>query len=170
MDTFLQENKEKKGINKAFILAFIAALALIAGALWLISLQPSMDQQKAQILQGSYAEGAPEFERITRDIVIQTDLDRTIQSPTAFGTITMAITGKIRNKGSETINGLEINVAVVTQFNEVLREKRVLVVPTQQTRLEPEETIPVTLTLDGFDKKDDRANIRWKVTAIRTGN
>jgi hypothetical protein len=59
-------------------------------------------------------------------------------------------------------------VAVVDQFNQVIKEKRVLVVPTQQEQLSPGESIPITLTLDGFDSNDDRANIRWKVTAIRT--
>jgi uncharacterized repeat protein (TIGR01451 family) len=34
--------------------------------------------------------------------------------------------------------------------------------------LAPGETIPITLTMDGFTKDDDRANIRWKVTAIKT--
>jgi len=40
-------------------------------------------------------------------------------------------------------------------------------VPVQQALLEPGQTIPITLTLDGFSRKDDRANIRWKVTAIK---
>ena len=34
----------------------------------------------------------------------------------------------------------------------------------------PGETIDVHLEIGGFDKNDDRANIRWKVTAIRTGS
>jgi hypothetical protein len=79
----------------------------------------------------------------------------------------MYIYGKIRNKGTKTIDILEINVAVVTQFNQVVKEKRILVVPVQQATLEPDQTIPVTLALEGFSKDDDRANIRWKVTAIR---
>ena len=168
MDTLLQENKEKKGINMVFVAALLIGAVIIAGAVWLLSLQPSMDEQKAQILQGAFHEGSPEFAEITKDIVISTNEDRTIQSPTAFGTITMSISGRIYNKGQRVINGLEVNVAVITQFNDVLKEKRVLVVPVQQPRLEPGQTIPITLTLDGFSKDDDRANIRWKVTAIRT--
>jgi hypothetical protein len=81
-----------------------------------------------------------------------------------------AAAGTIRNKGTKVINGLEVNVAVVTQFNEVLKEKRVLVVPTQRPELGPGETIDITLSVDGFNKNDDRANIRWKVTAIRVAN
>jgi len=85
----------------------------------------------------------------------------------ATGKISMFIHGNIRNKGQKSINILEVNVAVVTQFNQVLRERKILVVPVQQQSLEPGDTIPITLTLDGFERSDDRANIRWKVTAIK---
>jgi hypothetical protein len=78
----------------------------------------------------------------------------------------MFINGKIRNKGDRTIDILEVRVAVVTQFNQVLKERKILVVPVQQATLDPGETIPITLTMDGFSKNDDRANIRWKVTGI----
>lgn len=170
MELLTQEKMEKKGINKSFILAFVVAAALIGAAILLLSRQPSFDEQKSQILEGSFLEGSPQFVEITKDILIETDMDKTVQSPTAFGTIMMAINGKIRNKGTKTINGLEVNVAVVTQKNEVIREKRVLVVPVQQPILAPGQMIPITLTLDGFKKEDDRANIRWKVTAIRAQN
>jgi hypothetical protein len=119
------------------------------------------------MLNGAYREGSPEFAEITKDIIISTD-DRTVESPTGMGTISMFINGKIRNKGTKTITVLEVNVGVVTQFNKVLKERRIVVVPVQQSTLAPGETIPITLTMDGFTKDDDRANIRWKVTAIKT--
>ena len=125
-----------------------------------------MDEQTAKILEGSFHEGSPEFIELSKDIIISTD-DKTVQSPTGMGTISMYINGKIRNKGTRTINVLEVNVAVVTQFNKVIRERRILVVPVQQPVLGPDQTIPITLTLDGFTADDDRANIRWKVTAIK---
>ena len=84
-----------------------------------------------------------------------------------MGTISMFIKGKIRNKGTRTITALEVKVAVITTFNEVIRERKILVVPVQQSQLGPGDIIPITLTLDGFTKNDDRANIRWKVSAIR---
>lgn len=167
MESFLEQKKEKKGINKLFIVAFFIAVAVIGAGVWLLSLQPSMDEQKAQMLEGAFLENTPEFANLTKDIIIETDFDKTTQGWTAFKTIMMGISGKIKNKGTKTINGLEINVAVVTQFNEVIKEKRILVVPIQQLKLEPGQTIPVNTTIDGFGKDDDRANIRWKVTAIR---
>jgi hypothetical protein len=169
MDAFLEPQENKKGINKALIAGGAIGIVLLAAAIWLLTLQPSMEDQMANVLEGSYREGAPEFEEITKDIIISTG-DNTVESPNAFGKISMFISGNIRNKGDRIINGLEVNVAVVTQFNEVVKEKRVLVVPTQRSQLGPGEMIPITLSLDGFEKNDDRANIRWKVTAIRVPN
>lgn len=166
METILNKDEEKKGINKVFLAALVVGVVIVGAGIWLLSFRPSIEEQVTQILEGSYREGSPEFQEITKDIIISTG-DKTVESPTAFGTISMYINGTIRNKGTKTINGLEINVGVVTQFNEILKEKRILVVPVQQPVLAPGETIPVTLTLDGFSKDDDRANIRWKVTAIR---
>jgi hypothetical protein len=157
--------EEEKGINKVFVAALLIGAVLIGAAIWVLSLKPSMEEQTAKILEGSLREGSPEFAELTKDIICSDD--KTIESPMATGTISMFINGKVRNKGTRTFNALEINVAVVTRFNQVLKEKRMLVVPTQVPLLEPDQTIPVTLSLDGFAKDDDRANIRWKVTAIR---
>lgn len=162
----LLPKEEKRGLNRTFVVAIVVALAIIAGLILLLSRTPPADERKAQIVASAYQEGTPEFAELSKDIIISTD-DRTVQSPTGLGTISMYIYGKIRNKGAKTIDVLEINVAVVTQFNQVVKEKRILVVPVQQATLEPDQTIPVTLALEGFSKDDDRANIRWKVTAIR---
>lgn len=167
MDQIFKPQEEKRGVNKVFMVAVLIGVLAIAAIIGVLSLKPSMDVQTARILEGSFREGTPEFADLNKDIVISTD-DKTVQSPTGMGTISMYINGKIRNKGSRTINALEVNVAVVTQFSQVLRERKVLVVPVQQPTLGPGETIPITLTLDGFTKDDDRANIRWKVTAIKS--
>jgi len=164
-DLFKPEGK--RGVNKVFIVAVVIGAAIIGGILFWMSFKPSMEEQTAKILEGSLREGSPEFAALTKDIILSTDYDKTLWSPMATGTISMFINGNVRNKGTHTLNALEINVGVVTQFNEVLREKRILVVPTQVPLLEPDQTIPVTLSLDGFSKQDDRAQIRWKVTAIR---
>ncbi|HRI04142.1 MAG TPA: hypothetical protein PLL77_10390 [Pyrinomonadaceae bacterium] len=169
MDELFNTEKEKKGINSVFIVGILVGLVLIGGAIWLLSRKPSMEDQTAKILQGSYREDSPEFAELNKDIIISTD-QGTVQSPTGMGTISMYINGKIRNKGNKTISALEVNVAVVTQFNDILRERRILVVPVQQPVLGPDQTIPITLTLDGFTKEDDRANIRWKVTAIKAAS
>jgi hypothetical protein len=165
MDTLLARDEEKRGLNKIFLVGILVGLAAIGAAIYLLSLRPSIEEQTNSILAGAHREGTPEFAELSKDIIISTD-DRTVESPTGMGTISMFINGKIRNKGDRTIDILEISVVVVTQFNQVLRERRILVVPVQQALLEPGQTIPVTLTMDGFSKNDDRANIHWKVTAV----
>ena len=166
MDDLFKPEEKKRGVNKVFVAALLIAVVVIGAAIAILSLKPSMDVQTAKILEGSFHEGTPEFIELNKDIIISTD-DKTVQSPTGLGTISMYINGKIRNKGIRTITTLEVNVAVVTQFNVILRERRILVVPVQQPSLGLGETIPITLTLDGFTAADDRANIRWKVTAIK---
>ena len=166
MDDFLQPQEENRGINKILIVGAIVGILIVGAGIWLLSFQPSIEDQMARILEGSYREGEPEFESITKDIVISTSED-TVESPNAFGSISMYIKGRIRNKGNRVITGLEVNVAVLDTFNQPLREKRVLVVPTQVPQLGPGEIIPISLEISGFERRDDRANIRWKVTAIR---
>lgn len=167
MVTLLEDEQKKKASNKGFIVAIVIAVVVIGGIIGLLARKPSMDDQKAKLLEGAYKEGSPEFAELSKDIIIANDMDKTVESPMAFGTISMFINGNVRNKGSKTITLLEVNVAVVTQFKKVLQEKRMLVVPVQQVKLEPGQTIPLTLTLDNFSKEDDRADIRWKVTAIK---
>ena len=169
MDDIFKPEEKKRGMNPTIIVGAIIGVVLIGIAVYLLSFKPPMEQQTAKLLEGSFREGSPEFAAITKDILISTD-DNTVESPTGMGTISMYIKGKIYNKGTKTINALEVSVAVITQKNDVLREKKILVVPVQQALLEPGGTIPITLTLDGFDRKDDRANIRWKVTAIKSAN
>lgn len=166
MDELFETKQEKRGVNKGLLLGALIGLVMIAAGVWFVLRTPPQEEQKAKVLEGSVIEGTPDFADLTKDIVISTD-PNTVESPNAFGTISMFIKGRIYNKGTKVIDGLEVNVAVVDQFNKVLKEKRSLVVPTKQPTLSPGDTIEVNLTIDGFDKKDDRANIRWKVTAIR---
>ncbi len=167
MDTILQRKEEKRGINKIFLVGLLIGAVLIAGAIWLLSFQPTSDEQRAKMVEGFVFEGSPEFEQIFKDIVISTDFDRTTESPTGLGTIQMTVGGKIRNRGTRTFNGLEVNVAVIDRQNNALKEKKVIFIPNQQPNLEPQQIIPVTVTFDGFSKDQERANVRWKVTGLK---
>ncbi len=167
METLEKHNAPGKGISKIFVVAIIIAALAVAGGVYLLSLQPSREEQKQQSIEGAVRPGSPEFETLTKRIVIQTDEDRTMQSPIGLGTIVMSIGGEIKNLSDKTITGLEINVAVIDTFGNALKDKTLIVVPNQYTRLNPNEVADVTVRIDGFKKEDDRANIRWKVTAIK---
>ena len=166
MDNLFEQKEEKKGFNMGFLLGGIIGVFVIAIIVLVAMQRPSMVDQEAAVLADALRPESPEFQEITKDIIISTG-NNTVQYANAFGGISMAIVGNIRNKGNRAINGLEVNVAVVDQFNQQIKDKSVLVVPKQQELLAPGDSIPITLTLDGFKRDDDRANIRWKVTAIR---
>ena len=167
MEDLLNENEPEKVNYIGYIIGAVVGLIIIGAIVFIATRTPPMQEQEASVLEGAYLEGSPEFEEITKDIIIS-NTDKTIEGQNAFGGISMNIVGKVKNKGEKAIDGLEVNVAVVDQFGQPIKEKRVLVVPKQQPQLGAGETIPITLAMDGFTKDDDRANIRWKVTAIRT--
>lgn len=167
MDTFLEEKREKQGINKVLIGALIAGLVIVGAVVGLIALKPSAQEVNNQALEGAFREGSPEFAQYTKRIIAQTDENRTTQSPTGMGTIVMSIGGNIRNITGKTLTGLELKVGVVDSFNNLLKEKTVLAIPKQAEKLENNQTLPVQVLVEGFGKDDDRANIRWKVTAIK---
>jgi hypothetical protein len=149
--------KPQTGNNKILLAAMLVA-----------ALQPTKQQIEQSSMEGAAREGSPEFETLTKRIAISNDEKNTMQSPTGLGTIVMNIAGRIRNMTGKTLTGLEIKVAVVDQLNNPVKEKTLVVVPTQRERLEPNETMPVRVMMEGFSKDDDRAMIRWVVTAIKT--
>src|SRR5689334_14641687 len=115
METLLSNEPKKKGINKIFLVGIVVGLIAVAIAIWLLTFKPPVDQQLATILAGAYKEGSPEYADLRKDIIIARDEKNTVESPTGLGTISMFIRGNIHNKGTKTIDILEVNVAVVTQ-------------------------------------------------------
>ena len=168
MDNFLHEQPaEKSRISGVVIGAILVAVALVAGGLWLLTFQPTREETQQELYAGSVYAGAPEFDEYNKQIIITTDFNRTSQARLGLGTIQMNIHGTIRNKGTRPINLMEVTVGVVDSKNQIIKEKKTLVVPNQAEVLNPGETIPVYVPMDGFKQDDDRANIRWKVSAIR---
>jgi hypothetical protein len=156
-------------VNKNFLIAFLIAVLLVGGGILVIwKLQPSMQEQQEQALAGAFREGSPEFAAIIKRIVAENDEDKTWFSPVGTGGIVMNIAGKIRNNSDKILTGLEIKVAVLDLNSKVVKEKTMIVVPTQQKKLEPKGEMKVVVVIEGFSPEDDRAQIRWKVTAIKT--
>ena len=169
MDTLLQnEKKEKRGINKVFLAAITVAVLLVAGIIGLLALLPTAEEQKQQAMAGSHFEGSPEFEQYTNNIIINTDMNRTMESPTGLGTIMMVTRARIRNNTDKTITALEIKVGVLDPFDKVIKEKTTTVVPAQNVEaMAPQQVVPIAVPIEGFAKEDDRARVQWKVTAIK---
>ncbi|CAN5547754.1 hypothetical protein BH10ACI1_BH10ACI1_26310 [soil metagenome] len=167
MDTLLQQEKKEKGSNKVLFAAIGAAILIVAVLVGFYATRPPHEEKKKQYLEGAYLQGSPEFEVLTKKIVIINDADNTLQSPTGLGTITMFTRSKIRNISDKTITALEIQVGVLDQFDKVIREKKQIIIPTFQETLPPNQDISITVPIEGFSKDDDRARVQWKVTAIK---
>lgn len=168
MDTFLKQPEEKKGFNKIFLAAIAVGVIAVIAFLGLVSLKPSTKQIQTQALDGAFREGTPEFEKYTKRIVAETDVNNTQQSPTGMGTIMMSIRGKIHNLTGKPLIGLEVKVSVVDSFDKVVKDKTTVIIPKGEVeKLDNNQILPVQVVIEGFSAEDDRANIRWKVTAIK---
>ena len=170
METFLQEPNNKKRNGAVLAGAVIAGIVIVGAFLGLVSMKKSTQEVLVDAMQGAYKEGSPEFEKYTKKIVAETDTDKTSESPTGMGTITMAIHGRLHNLTGKTLVGLEIKVGVVDLKGNPVKEKTTIVIPKDIEKLEPDGVLPVQVNIDGFARDDDRANVRWKVTAIKVAD
>ncbi|HSK70259.1 MAG TPA: hypothetical protein VK892_01090 [Pyrinomonadaceae bacterium] len=168
MESLEKQNQPQGGISKVFIGAFFAAVIVVIGLIALVSLIPTAEDTTSHALEGAYREGSPEFETLSKRIVVLTDANRLTQSQTALGSIQMNMGVKVLNRTDQTLTGLEVNAAVVDSQNQVIKDKTIQVIPRNQETLAPGEMVDLTTTIAGFDADDDRANVRWKVTAIKT--
>jgi hypothetical protein len=167
MERFLKEPPKQTGNTKVFLIAALIGIVVVGTILGLVSLKKSTQQIQVDAMANAYREGSPEFERYTKKIVAETNEERTTQSPTGMGTVMMSIHGRIRNITGKTLTGLELKIGVVDSFGNVIKEKTTVVIPKEVETLEHNGVLPVQTTIEGFAKDDDRANIRWKVIAIK---
>ncbi|QQS41460.1 MAG: hypothetical protein IPM63_00470 [Acidobacteriota bacterium] len=167
MDLFVNKERGNPGFSKALGLAIIVALLVIAGLIYFIFTLPTPKEEKAVILQNAVTEGMPEFEEYTRDLIITNDARRMQEARTGLGDVIMKLSARIRNAGDRTLTGLEVSVGMVDTKNKLIKDKKVLFVPKHYPKLEPGEEIDVSVSIGGFSPDDDRANARWKVTAIK---
>lgn len=162
-------NRERgnPGFSKVLIAAVAIAVLMIAGLAYFIFTLPTPKQEKAEILEGAVTEGMPQFEEYTRDLIITNDANRMQEARTGLGDVVMKLSARIRNAGDRKLTGLEVSVGMVDSENKLIKDKKVLFVPKHYPSLDPGEEIDVSVSIAGFKQDDDRANARWKVTAIK---
>ena len=167
MSSFLEGENEKKGFSKIFLVGAILAVIAVVGIVVGVVIMPTPEEEKQAVLEDSFKEGSPEFDEYTKQIIVSTDPKRLLESTTGLGDIVMQIGGSIYNRGDKSITGLELSVGMIDSKGELIKDKKVLVIPKEHPELKPKETIDVSVNVPGFEPDDDRANARWKVTAIK---
>lgn len=165
MKSITNENDEKEPLNPVFWLAMGGATMVVAGLIIFFMIQ-STSAPKLQTLENALREGA-EFDALSKKITLEYDPDRTTESPVSTGLIQMGITGVVRNFTGKDITGLEVTCIVVDLGEKPVREKTLVVIPNKKPVIENNKTMQFQFVIDGFKKEDDRANIRWKVVAVK---
>lgn len=166
-EMFEHKPPQKRSIT-GLLIGVVVGLLLIGGvATWWVTRTPSIEDQTAKMLQDSIREDSPEFAALAKNIQIARDDQRTVESPTGQGTISMYIHGNVYNKTGKTITLLQVTVSVINQQNQPIRDRAVLVVPVQHGPIAPGDSAPIDVQIAGFDRHEDRANINFKVTAIK---
>ena len=147
------------------VVAVIAAIA-IAGLFYGLMRFAGGGQNGVVRLQGGFRAGSPQFEANKANIVL--DDPEATEAKRALGDITMTLTTTARNLTGKTLSGLEIHAAVVDAQGKPVKERTVVVVPTQlHPELPPNKTLQVNVGLDGMSDTDVRANIKMDVTAFK---
>jgi hypothetical protein len=145
------------------IVAVIAAVA-IAG-LFYVLMRASGGGSVEPTLEGALRPGSPEFEQYASKIIL--DKPEAYESKRALGDIVMNLQTIVHNFSGRTLSGLEIKGTVVDHQGKPVNQHAVVVVPTRQPELENNRSMAVRVMLEGMTDKDDRANIRMEVSAIR---
>ena len=166
-------NKRESSRNIPFIVAGIIGLLLIAGLFIFVKTRTVKaplggGPPPQQHLEGALRAGSPEFEQAKKFIGV--DEPEATEGNRVVGDVVMTLTTTARNFTGRTIAGLEMRAAVVDLEGKPIKERYVIVVPSSArnvAELEPNKTLPVSVTIEGFSKSDVRANIQMEVTGVK---
>jgi hypothetical protein len=165
--TAVDRRQEASESRKTLIIVVaIGAAILIAGFFYLLLRASAGGPSAAQTLQGAIRPSSPEFEQYKGKIVL--DDPEADEAKRALGDIVMSLHTTVRNFTDRTLSGLEIRAAVVDPTGKSIKERTVIVVPTnRQPELLKNKTMPVQVMLEGMSDSDYRANIKMEITGFK---
>jgi hypothetical protein len=117
-----------------------------------------------QRLEGALRVGAQEFDEYRERIVIEHPL--AIVAPRGDSDLALELTATVRNDTGRIIKGLEVRGTVVDSQGIPLSELVAVVIPTQQTAIEPNEAIQARLLLEGVGPEAAQVGVRMEVTGV----
>jgi hypothetical protein len=151
--------------RKLIIVVAVIAALVIAVFFYFLLRASSSGGSVDPVLEGAIRASSPEFEQFHSKIVL--DAPEADEAKRALGDIVMNLQTTVRNFTGRTLNGLEIRGAVVDHQVKAVKERTVVVIPTRQPELGPNQTMVVAVRLEGMKESDDRANIRMEVTGFK---
>ena len=158
--------EEDSSRRKIVIIVAVLAAVLIAGLFYLLMRVSGRGANPPVRLEGAIRPGSPDWEKYGKLIFL--DNPEADEAKRPLGDIVMPLRTTVRNFTGRTIIGLELRAAVVNQQGKAIKERTVIVVPSQQQpELAPNQTMPARVLLDGMSDTDDRANIKIEVTGFK---
>ena len=151
--------------RKLIIVVAIIAALVIAVFFYFLMRASSTGGSVDPALEGAIRAGSPEWEQYHSKIVL--DQPEADEAKRALGDIVMNLQTTVRNFTGRTLNGLEIRGAVVDHQGKAVRERTLVMVPSRQPELGPNQTMVVAVRLEGMKDSDDRADIRMEVTGFK---
>ena len=147
----------------AAIITGVIAL-MVAGLHYLVMNPSVLKPYPPPRLEGLRA-GDRDFEHFREQIAIGDVIGTEKLHP--FNNLSVALTATVTNTTGRTITGLELRGAIVDSKGSLLRERTVVVIPTRQTALEPDEAMNVRILLERLKPGSERDRISLEVTAVR---
>lgn len=155
--------EEKSQRTIVIVVAVVAALLI--GGLFYLLLRKTLAPTPPQSLTGAIRPGSPEWEKYSK--LIARDEPEADEATRAIGDTVMTLHTTVRNFTGRTITGLEMSAAVLDHQDKAVKEQTVVIIPGQRNELEPNKTLYVPMTLEGFTDNDDRAKLKMEVTGFR---
>ena len=166
MDSLMNENKERQSAPKLFWIVMMIGILIFGGLIAYFLSQPTPVVQDVK-LQNAVREGSPDFEALKSRVLVLEQPDLATQSQNAAGGITMTLRGIIKNFSGKTLTGLEVIASVVDENGKAIKEKTAILIPTQVSPIENNKSALASIDMAGFSPKDNRANFKFRVTAIK---
>ncbi len=155
------------GRRKIFTAVGILTALIVAGLVYWTT-RPAARVVEPR-LEGAVRAGSPEFAQAGERIVLEFNADQDASEATrAAGDVMMWIRPRVRNFTGRTLAGLELKATVLDLDGRAIRERTVIVIPTDgREELENNKMAEVLITMEAFRKDEVRANIRVEKTAFK---
>jgi hypothetical protein len=153
-----------KGLALGILLYLFAGLLAIA--LWKGFSEPAGHKQsrQEQPLAGALRAGAQEFNEYRARIVI--GQPRVTVAPHAASGPALELIASVRNDTGRLIRGLEMRGTVVDPEGRLVSDGVAVIIPTQQTAIEPNEEINARLLVESDRPEGNHTGVRMEVTGL----
>ena len=140
-------------------------VVVTTGIIHLAATRPYRGRVLERRLEDAIRPETPGFDELSRLLVVEQLV--AAEAPRPLNDKAVEITGTVRNATGRTVTGLELRGVILDALSTPVWERTVVVVPVRQAALEPEESINVSILLEGVSPEAERSAHLMEVTGVR---